>query len=212
MRGMKSKNTQDDSTNLGILSSSARSLSTLGADLFSGIQVAGNLGLLALAAPYTITFYLIYRKLFKKKLNRLTKKNIERQIFLVRETCLSFNDKIKDLNIGLSYLKSDLSSKPSNKLIETEINKKSDEIKQTEELLDEALVRLEFLLNLKMLLERKEFLKQKGLWSNLNELSKRSLKNLDDNITKYTYENRKVKVYLENLNHIQWGMPLADKL
>jgi hypothetical protein len=186
--------------NLQVVGYSGRSAISSASKIFAGFQAIGSLSVFALAAPYAITFYLLYKKIFKKRLNRLTKKNVETQIFKVRETSFALQEKIKNLNLSLAYLEQDLEKRKGEKYLETEIQKKKDEIQMNNELLDESLVRLEFLINLKMLIERKAFLKQKGLWSDLNKLSKKNLKDLDEQITDETYNQKQLKDYLETLN------------
>ena len=168
-----------------------------------GLQSFSQLAILPLAAPYALTFYVLYRRIFKKKLNRLTKKALSAEALKIDKKILEQENRLEQLNEGVGLLEKDAEDKEKDERINLLLEERKKELEQTKTIYNDLLLRLEFVRNLKLILERKEYLAERGIWSTLNEVSKKNIKELDEEIEKKSVDSAMMKNYLKELNRKQ---------
>lgn len=168
-----------------------------------GLQSFGQLALLPIAAPYLLTFYVLYRKLFRKKLNRLNRKALTAETLKLDNKIMEQENRLEQLRTGVELLEEDCRKDQADERAKILLEDRRKEYEQTKVIYDDLLLRLEFVKNLKLLLERKEYLSEKGVWSTLNNVSKKQITELDKEIEKKSVDASMMKNYLEELNRKQ---------
>ena len=168
-----------------------------------GLQSFGQFALLPIAAPYLLTFYVLYRKLFRKKLNRLNKKALALETLKLDSKILEQENRMEQLRVGVKLLEEDCEKNQADERARVLLEDRKKELDQTRTIYDDLLLRLEFVKNLKLLLERKKYLAEKGVWSTLNNVSKKQITELDKEIKEKSVDASMMKNYLEELNRKQ---------
>lgn len=171
--------------------------------LVVGLQSFGQLALLPIAAPYILTFYVLYRKIFRRKLNRLNSKVLSTEALKIDSAILEQEKRMEQLREGVELLKKDYEKNSSDDRVRLLLEERKKALDQTKTIYDDLLLRLEFVKNVKLLLERKQYLAEKGVWSSLNNVSRKNIKALDNEIKEKSVDSALMKNYLEELNQKQ---------
>ncbi len=166
----------------------------------AGLQSLGPVSMVPLAAPYLLTFYVLYRRIFKRALNRLNQKTLNKELLNLDQQILQVEKRNEELGKSIEMLQHDLDSGLQSGYYQTILEQKIKEFDQSKSIYDDLVARVEFVKNLELLLERKKYLAQRGVWSTLNKVSKKNIEALDKEITEKSIDSALLKDYLKDLN------------
>ena len=112
----------------------------------------------------------------------LNKKALALETLKLDSKILEQENRMEQLRVGVKLLEEDCEKNQADERARVLLEDRKKELDQTRTIYDDLLLRLEFVKNLKLLLERKKYLAEKGVWSTLNNVSKKQITELDKEI------------------------------
>lgn len=184
----------------GILSSGIKALGETGSSILKAAQAIGLSTSLFVVAPYALTFYYLYRRLFKNKLDRLSSDKLRLTIEKISIDASRKENEIEELRGSLRLLESDRENSAGNAVIRSDVRTVKEKLSLAESQLDELITAREFASSVMLLLKRKDFLTKNGIWNELNRISTKKLDADNEKVIKETLNIRKMKDYLLEIN------------
>ena len=185
---------------VGILTSGVKALGETGSSILKAAQVVGLSTSLFVVAPYALTFYYLYRRLFKNRLDKLSGDRLKITIERINIDSSRKQNEIDELKKSINLLEQDQNREADNKLLRSDIRNAKEHLSLAESQFDELITAKEFANSVLLLLKRKDFLTKNGIWSELNRISSKKLKSDNEKVIKETMNIRQMKEYLLEFN------------
>lgn len=185
---------------MGLLTSGVKAIGAAGSSILKAAQMVGLSSSLIVTAPYALTFYYLYRRLFKGKLEKLSMERLKITMEKINVDASKKHNEISELKQSIKLLESDLEKDVHNRVLQLDLRNARENLSLAENQFDELLTAKEFSNSVMLLINRKNFLMKNGMWTELNKISQKRLKSDNERIIKETMNIRQMKDYLLELN------------
>lgn len=185
---------------IGILTSGVKALGETGSSILKAAQVIGLSTSLFVVAPYALTFYYLYRRLFKNRLDKLSTDKLRVTIERVSVDASKKQGEVDSLRNSVKLLEEDSGTGKDSAVLKSDLRNARERLSLAETQLEELITAKEFAGSVMLLLQRKNFLLKNGIWSELNKISNKKLEADNEKIIKETLNIRQMKDYLLEIN------------
>lgn len=185
---------------VGILTSGVKALGQTGSNILKAAQVVGLSSSLFVVAPYALTFYYLYRRLFRNRLDKLSGDRLKLTVEKINIDASRKQNEIESLRNSVKLLQEDQAVESGRKLVQSDLRNAREELSLAESQFEELLTAREFANSVLLLMKRKDFLTKNGIWNELNRISGKKLKADNEKIIKETMNVRQMKDYLLEFN------------
>ena len=185
---------------IGILTSGIKALGETGSSILKAAQVIGLSTSLFVVAPYALTFYYLYRRLFKNRLDKLSTDKLRVTIERVSVDASKKQGEVDSLRNSVKLLEEDSGNMRNSAVIKSDLRNARERLSLAESQLEELITAKEFAGSVMLLLQRRDFLLKNGIWNELNKISNKKLEADNEKIIQETLNIRQMKDYLLEIN------------
>lgn len=185
---------------MGMITSGIKALGETGSTILKAAQIVGLSTTLFVVAPYALTFYYLYRRLFRNRLDKLSMDKLKLTAEKVNIDVSRKQTEIEEIRNSVKLLENDSGKQPGNRALKSDLRNAKENLSLAESQIDELVTAKEFVNSVILLTKRKDFLMKNGIWSELNKISTKKLKSDNEAVIKETLNIRQMKDYLLEFN------------